>query len=158
LDYIDIAKSEGARCILGGGPATSPDLPGGQFVEPTIFTDVTPQMRIAREEVFGPVLSIIGFEDEAEAIKMANDTIYGLAAGVWTENTGRAIRMSAALKAGTVWVNTYRAVSYMMPFGGMKHSGIGRESGFEAIRGFLETKSTWISYAQGAPANPFIMR
>lgn len=158
LDYIDIAKSEGARCILGGGPATSPDLPGGQFVEPTIFTDVTPQMRIAREEVFGPVLSIIGFEDEAEAIKMANDTIYGLAAGVWTENTGRAIRMSAALKAGTVWVNTYRAVSYMMPFGGMKHSGIGRESGVEAIRGFLETKSTWISYAQGAPANPFIMR
>jgi aldehyde dehydrogenase (NAD+) len=158
LDYIDIAKSEGARCILGGGPATSQDLSGGQFVEPTTFTDVTPQMRIAREEVFGPVLSIIGFEDEAEAIKMANDTIYGLAAGVWTENTGRAIRMSAALKAGTVWVNTYRAVSYMMPFGGMKHSGIGRESGVEAIRGFLETKSTWISYAQGAPANPFIMR
>jgi acyl-CoA reductase-like NAD-dependent aldehyde dehydrogenase len=158
LDYIDIAKSEGARCILGGGPATSPDLPGGQFVEPTIFTDVTPQMRIAREEVFGPVLSIIGFEDETDAIRMANDTIYGLAAGVWTENMGRAVRMSAALKAGTVWVNTYRAVSYMMPFGGMKHSGIGRESGVEAIREYLETKSTWISYAQGAPANPFIMR
>ena len=158
LDYIDIAKSEGARCILGGGPATSPDLPGGQFVEPTIFTDVTPSMRIAREEVFGPVLSIIGFEDEAEAIRLANDTIYGLAAGVWTENIGRAVRMSSALKAGTVWVNTYRAVSYMMPFGGMKHSGIGRESGVEAIRGYLETKSTWISYAQGAPANPFIMR
>ena len=158
LDYIDIAKSEGARCILGGGPATSPELPGGQFVEPTIFVDVTPQMRIAREEVFGPVLSIIGFEDEDEAIRLANDTIYGLAAGVWTENIGRAVRMSAALKAGTVWVNTYRAVSYMMPFGGMKHSGIGRESGVEAIREFLETKSTWISYAQGAPANPFIMR
>ncbi len=158
LDYIDIANHEGARCILGGGPATSPDLPGGQFVEPTIFTDVTPQMRIAREEVFGPVLSIIGFEDEAEAIRLANDTIYGLAAGVWTENIGRAVRMSSALKAGTVWVNTYRAVSYMMPFGGMKHSGIGRESGVEAIREFLETKSTWISYAQGAPANPFIMR
>ncbi|MEY3380858.1 MAG: hypothetical protein RL468_1456 [Pseudomonadota bacterium] len=158
LDYIDIAKSEGARCILGGGPATSPDLPGGQFVEPTIFVDVTPHMRIAREEVFGPVLSIIGFEDEAEAIRLANDTIYGLAAGVWTENIGRAVRMSKALKAGTVWVNTYRAVSYMMPFGGMKHSGIGRESGVEAIREFLETKSTWISYAEGAPANPFIMR
>lgn len=158
LNYIDIAKSEGARCILGGGPAQSPDLPGGQFVEPTIFVDVTPQMRIAREEVFGPVLSIIGFEDEAEAIRLGNDTIYGLAAGVWTENIGRAVRMSAALKAGTVWVNTYRAVSYMMPFGGMKYSGIGRESGVEAIREFLETKSTWISYAQGAPANPFIMR
>jgi acyl-CoA reductase-like NAD-dependent aldehyde dehydrogenase len=158
LDYINIAKSEGAKCILGGGPATSPDLPGGQFVEPTIFTDVTPQMRIAREEVFGPVLSIIGFEDEADAIRMANDTIYGLAAGVWTEDIGRAVRMSSALKAGSVWVNTYRAVSYMMPFGGMKHSGIGRESGMDAIYQYLETKSVWISYAQGAPANPFIMR
>jgi len=158
LDYIEIAKGEGAKCILGGGPATSPDLPGGQFVEPTIFTDVKPEMRIAKEEVFGPVLSIIGFDDEKQAIEMANNTIYGLAAGVWTEDIGRAIRVSKAIKAGTVWVNTYRAVSYMMPFGGMKHSGLGRESGIESIRGYLETKSTWISYAQGAPANPFVLR
>ncbi|MES2482444.1 MAG: aldehyde dehydrogenase [Pseudomonadota bacterium] len=158
LDYIDIAKSEGARCILGGGPATGPELTGGQFVEPTIFVDVTPQMRIAREEVFGPVLSILGFDDEADAIRMANDTIYGLAAGVWTTDMGRAMRMSQALKAGTVWVNTYRAISFMMPFGGMKHSGIGRESGIAAIEEYLETKSTWISYAKGGPANPFIMR
>ena len=156
LDYIDIAKKEGARCILGGSAA--PDLPGGQFVEPTIFVDVTPQMRIAREEVFGPVLSIIGFDDEEEAIRLGNDSVYGLAAGVWTENIGRAVRMSKALRAGTVWVNTYRAVSYMMPFGGMKHSGIGRESGIESINQYLETKSTWISYAEGAPGNPFIMR
>ncbi len=158
LDYIEIAKGEGAKCILGGGPATSPDLPGGQFVEPTIFTDVKPEMRIAKEEVFGPVLSIIGFDDEKQAIEMANNTIYGLAAGVWTEDIGRAMRVSKAIKAGTVWVNTYRAISYMMPFGGMKYSGLGRESGIESIRGYLETKSTWISYAQGAPANPFIMR
>ena len=158
LEYIDIAKAEGARCILGGGPAISADLPGGQFVEPTIFTDVKPEMRIAREEVFGPVLSILGFEDEAEAIRLANDTIYGLAAGIWTSDIGRAIRMSSALKAGTVWVNTYRAVSYMMPFGGMKSSGIGRESGIEAIREYLETKSVWISTAKGVPANPFILR
>jgi (Z)-2-((N-methylformamido)methylene)-5-hydroxybutyrolactone dehydrogenase len=156
LDYIDIARAEGARCILGGGPATG--FPGGQFVEPTIFVDVKPDMRIAREEVFGPVLSILGFEDEDEAVRLANDTIYGLAAGVWTSNIGRAVRMSAALKAGTVWVNTYRAVSYMMPFGGMKRSGLGRESGIEAIREYLETKSIWISTAQGAPANPFILR
>ncbi|MBP7660968.1 MAG: aldehyde dehydrogenase family protein, partial [Burkholderiaceae bacterium] len=136
----------------------SPELTGGQFVEPTIFVDVTPQMRIAREEVFGPVLSIMGFDDEAQAVQMANDTIYGLAAGVWTQDMGRAMRMSKAMKAGTVWVNTYRAVSFMMPFGGMKHSGIGRESGIAAIEGFLETKSTWISYAKGGPANPFVLR
>ena len=115
-------------------------------------------MRIAREEVFGPVLSIIGFEDEAEAIRLANDTIYGLAAGVWTKNIGRAVRMSSALKAGTVWVNTYRAVSFMMPFGGMKHSGIGRESGMESIREYLETKSVWISTSEAPPAHPFVMR
>ncbi len=156
LDYIEIAREEGARCILGGKPAT--DQPGGQFVEPTIFVDVTPDMRIAREEVFGPVLSVIGFEDEAEAIRIANDTIYGLAAGIWTENIGRAMRVSKAIKAGTVWVNTYRSISYMMPFGGRKHSGIGRESGIESIRGYLETKSTFVSYAEGAPANPFVMR
>ena len=158
LDYISIAKAEGARCVLGGGPATSAELPGGQFVEPTIFVDVKPEMRIAREEVFGPVLSIIGFEAEADAVRIANDTIYGLAAGVWTGDIGRAVRMSSVLKAGTVWVNTYRAISYMMPFGGMKHSGFGRESGVDAIKEYLETKSVWLSYATGAPANPFVMR
>lgn len=156
LDYIDIAKSEGARCILGGGPAAG--LPGGQFVEPTIFVDVTPDMRIAKEEVFGPVLSIIGFDDEVEAIRIANDTIYGLAAGVWTKDIGRAVRMSSTLKVGTVWVNTYRMIGYMMPFGGMKNSGIGRESGMESIREFLETKSVWLSYSNATPSNPFVMR
>jgi aldehyde dehydrogenase (NAD+) len=115
-------------------------------------------MRIAQEEVFGPVLSIIGFEDEAEAVEIGNDVIYGLAAGVWTKDIARAIRMSKALKAGTVWVNTYRAVSYMMPFGGVKHSGIGRESGIEAIREYLDTKSVWISTSDAAPGNPFVLR
>ena len=123
LHYIDIAKAEGARCILGGDAATGPGLQGGQFVQPTVFTDVTSEMRIAQEEVFGPVLSIIGFDTEEEAVKIGNDVIYGLAAGVWTRDIGRAIRMSKALQAGMVWVNTYRAYSYMVPIGGMKQSG-----------------------------------
>ena len=154
LDYIEIAKGEGARLVFGGGPSDA----GPQFVQPTIFTDVSNDMRIAQEEVFGPVLSIIGFDDEEEAIRLGNDVIYGLAAGVWTQNIGRAHRMVKALKAGTVWVNTYRAISYMMPFGGMKHSGLGRESGIEAIKEYLETKSVWINTSDAAPGNPFVMR
>jgi (Z)-2-((N-methylformamido)methylene)-5-hydroxybutyrolactone dehydrogenase len=115
-------------------------------------------MRIAREEVFGPVLSIIGFDTEEDAIRIANDTIYGLAAGIWTLDLSRAVRVPKLLRAGTVWVNTYRAISYMMPFGGMKHSGVGRESGIDAVREYLETKSVWISTAKDVPANPFVMR
>jgi aldehyde dehydrogenase (NAD+) len=157
LDYIEIAKNEGARCVLGGGPATRPGLGKGWFVEPTIFDEVTNDMRIAREEVFGPVLSIIRFKDQAEAVAIANDSPYGLAAGVWTEKVARALEVSAALEAGTVWVNTYRAVSFMAPFGGYKRSGLGRESGKESIHEFLQTKTVWISTASDVP-NPFVMR
>ena len=114
-------------------------------------------MRIAQEEVFGPVLSIIPFDNEDEAVRIANGTIYGLAAGVWTTSIRRALVMSERLEAGTVWVNTYRAVSYMSPFGGYKRSGIGRESGIDAIREYLQTKSVWIDIAGNAP-NPFVMR
>lgn len=157
LDYIRIAKEEGAQCRLGGAPATRPECGAGWFVEPTIFTGVRPEMRIAQEEVFGPVLSVIPFEDEDEAVRIANDTIYGLAAGVWTTSIRRALSMSERLEAGTVWVNTYRAVSYMSPFGGYKRSGIGRENGMEAIREYLQTKSVWIDIAGNVP-NPFVMR
>jgi aldehyde dehydrogenase (NAD+) len=157
LDYIDIAKNEGATCVLGGGPAQRPECHGGWFVEPTIFTDVHNKMRIAQEEVFGPVLAAIPFKDEDEAISIANDIPYGLAAGVWTQNIRRALTASERLKAGTVWVNTYRAVSYMSPFGGFKRSGLGRENGLEAINEYLQTKSVWISTATEVP-NPFVMR
>jgi (Z)-2-((N-methylformamido)methylene)-5-hydroxybutyrolactone dehydrogenase len=157
LDYIRIAKEEGAVCRLGGGPAKRPECGSGWFVEPTIFTDVKPDMRIAQEEVFGPVLSIIPFDTEDEAVRIANGTVYGLAAGVWTTSIRRALTMSERLEAGTIWVNTYRAVSYMSPFGGYKRSGIGRESGVESIREYLQTKSVWIDIAGNAP-NPFIMR
>ena len=157
-EYIGVAESEGAKLLFGGGTPEGPEITGGQFVEPTIFTGVLNSMRIAQEEVFGPVLSIIGFDTEEEAIEIGNDIAFGLAAGVWTQNIGRAVRMSQKLKAGTVWVNTYRAVSYMMPFGGVKRSGIGRESGIEAIREYLSTKSVWINTSDAAPGNPFVMR
>ncbi|MFM0348790.1 aldehyde dehydrogenase [Paraburkholderia nemoris] len=158
LDYIEVARRDGARCILGGKPAEGPGLTGGQFVEPTIFTGVTNDMRIAQEEVFGPVLSVIGFDDEQHAVQLGNSVIYGLVAGVWTGNIGRAMRMTKALKAGTVWVNTYRAYSFMMPFGGMKMSGLGRENGIEAVHEFLETKSVFLSTSDKPPVNPFLHR
>lgn len=157
LDYIEIAKGEGARAVLGGGPASRPECGNGWFVEPTIFDGVKSDMRIAQEEVFGPVLSIIPFDDEEEAIAIANGTQYGLAAGVWTQSIKTAFTMAQRLEAGTVWVNSYRATSYLSPFGGYKRSGIGRESGLTAIREYLQEKSVWIDTV-GEVANPFVQR
>jgi (Z)-2-((N-methylformamido)methylene)-5-hydroxybutyrolactone dehydrogenase len=157
LNYIGIAQKEGAQLALGGKPAARPECGEGWFIEPTIFSGVNNQMRIAREEVFGPVLSIIPFRDDDEAIATANDSPYGLAAGVWTTSIKRAIRASERLEAGSVWVNIYRAVSYMSPFGGYKRSGLGRENGQDAIFSYLQTKSVWISTAEEVP-NPFVMR
>ncbi len=157
LSYIDIAKSEGVETVLGGSKATRPECGDGWFVEPTVFTGVKNSMRIAQEEVFGPVLAVIPFRDEEEALEIGNDVEFGLAAGVWTEDMRRAITMSERLQAGTVWVNTYRAFSYTTPFGGYKHSGLGRENGQEAIQGYMQTKSVWISTSNEVP-NPFVMR
>ncbi|HEX2542727.1 MAG TPA: aldehyde dehydrogenase [Caldimonas sp.] len=155
LSYIDIAKDEGATCVLGG--RARPDLGAGQFIEPTIFTNVRNDMRIAQEEVFGPVLAVIPFDDEADAIRIGNDVAYGLAAAVWTRDLRRAMTMVDKLQAGTVWVNNYRATSFTSPFGGYKESGIGRESGTEAIKEYLHTKSVWISSDLDVP-NPFVRR
>ena len=157
LDYIAVGRDEGAQVALGGQPADKARFGDGWFIEPTIFTGVNNQMRIAQEEIFGPVLSVIPFADEEEAVAIANDTPYGLAAGVWTQNIRRAILMSERLRAGTVWVNTYRAVSFMSPFGGYKRSGLGRENGQDAIYEYLQQKSVWISTATEVP-NPFVMR
>ncbi len=157
LSYIDIAKAEGAALLMGGGPATRPECGSGWFVEPTVFANVKNHMRIAQEEVFGPVLSIIRFGNEDQAVAIANDVRFGLGSGVWTADIGRALRMSERIQAGTVWVNTYRAVSFMSPFGGYKDSGLGRENGVDAIREYLQVKSVWIN-SGAATANPFVMR
>jgi aldehyde dehydrogenase (NAD+) len=157
IEYIDIAKAEGARCVLGGGPADPPPGALGRFVQPTIFVDVEPSMRIAQEEVFGPVLSVIRFRDDDEAVAIANGTRFGLAAGVWTESLRRAVVLSERLAAGTIWVNTYRSTSYTTPFGGYKASGLGRENGIAAIREYLQTKSVWFHTGE-SPANPYIRR
>ena len=155
LSYIEIAKKEGARCVLGG--ESRPDLGAGMFIEPTIFVGVDNSMRIAQEEVFGPVLAVIPFKDEQDAIRIANDVAFGLAAAVWTKDLHRAMLMTDRLKAGTVWVNNYRATSFTSPFGGYKNSGIGRESGVDSIKDYLETKCVWISTDLDVP-NPFIRR
>jgi acyl-CoA reductase-like NAD-dependent aldehyde dehydrogenase len=157
LSCIKAARDEGAECVLGGGPSERAECGDGRFIEPTVFTGVTNTMQIAQREVFGPVLSVIPFRDEDEAFHLANDCDYGLAAGVWTQDQGRMFRAAKQLRAGNIWTNCYRAVSYMVPFGGFKSSGIGRESGQAAINEYLETKSVWMDYGPG-PANPFIMR
>ncbi|MBV9066134.1 MAG: aldehyde dehydrogenase, partial [Methylobacteriaceae bacterium] len=157
LSYIDIAKDEGGKCVLGGGPAGESEGGGKYFVKPTIFTEVRNNMRIAQEEVFGPVLCVIKFKDDEDAVRIANDVAYGLGAGVWTQSVKRAHTMARLIKAGTVWINTYRAVSFLMPFGGYKASGLGRENGTEAIDEYLQTKSVWINNGSGG-GNPFIMK
>ncbi len=157
MQYIGIAKDEGARCIAGGRALTGPGYGVGQIVEPTIFVDVNNAMRIAQEEVFGPVLAVIRFKDEQDAIRIANDIRYGLAAGVWTRSLHRAMLLSAEIKAGTVWINNYRAISYTSPFGGFKDSGLGREGGIQAVRDYMEIKSVWISTAPNMP-DPFVRK
>jgi len=157
LGYMDIAIKEGAKALLGGGKATGPECGDGWFVQPTIFGGVNNKMRIAQEEVFGPVLAVIPFKDDEEAVAIGNDVVYGLAAGVWTQSIPRALTMAQRLQAGTVWVNTYRAVSVTSPFGGYKRSGLGRENGQDMIREYMQQKSVWISTVTDVP-NPFVLR
>jgi aldehyde dehydrogenase (NAD+) len=157
MRYIDIAKAEGARCVAGGRAPQGPEYGCGQIVEPTIFVDVDNSMRIAQEEVFGPVLAVLKFKDEEDAVRIANDIRFGLAAGVWTQSLRRAMTMTERLRAGTVWVNNYRSTSYTTPFGGYKDSGIGREGGVDAVKEYLETKSVWISTDLDMP-DPFIRK
>lgn len=137
LDYIELGKKEGAELVYGGGV---PKEFNGFFVEPALFTNVNSNMRIAQEEIFGPVLSIIKVKDEDEAIRTANNTTYGLAGGVWSKDNEKAMRVATQLKAGTVWINEWHLINDMAPFGGYKQSGIGRELGIEGIKEYTELK------------------
>jgi aldehyde dehydrogenase (NAD+) len=141
LDYVDVGKSEGASLVTGGRRIGE----RGYFVEPTVFANVEHEMRISQEEIFGPVVSVIPFDDEADALRIANGTAYSLAAGVWSADIGRVHRMAAELKAGTVWVNTYGYTDVRLPWGGSGDSGFGREHGDVAIENFTEPKAVWIS-------------
>jgi acyl-CoA reductase-like NAD-dependent aldehyde dehydrogenase len=143
LAYLASARDEGARVVVGGGaPAARPE---GFYVEPTLLTDVTNDMAVAREEIFGPVQSVIAFDDVEEAVTIANDTPYGLSAGVFTSDAGAAHRIAARLDAGQVQVNRYAGVGVEVPFGGYKSSGLGREKGFEALRHYTQVKSVVVA-------------
>lgn len=142
--YFDIAQQDGAKTVIGGELTKDPAWGDGWFVPPTIYAGVNNQMRIAREEIFGPVLVVIPFEDEAEAIRIANDTDYGLAAGIWTQNLSRAHRVAAAIEAGQIYVNEYQAGGVETPLGGFKTSGYGREKGIEALHHYTQLKCVTI--------------
>ncbi len=144
LRYIEIGREDGATLHHGGSAPGLQGLEDGYYVEPTIFTDVTDGMRIAREEIFGPVMSILTFEDEDEVIERANDTPFGLAAGVFTQNLARAHRVINALKAGTCWINTYNLTPVELPFGGVKQSGFGRENAMAALAAYSQAKSVYV--------------
>lgn len=143
--YIKIGTQEGAKLVCGGKRPEGKEFAKGNFLEPTIFDDVKPAMRIAREEIFGPVLAVIPFDTEEEAIRIANDTEYGLAAAVWTKNVTKAMRVIREIRAGITWVNTYHPTFNELPWGGYKQSGMGRELGFHGLEEYLETKQVNIN-------------
>jgi aldehyde dehydrogenase (NAD+) len=145
LGYVESGQQEGARLVIGGNRVEEGDLAKGFFVEPTVFADVQDTMRIAREEIFGPVACILPFDSFDEVVARANASSFGLAGGVWTRDIGKAHRLADALQAGTIWVNTYNMLDPGVPFGGYKMSGWGKEAGAESLEGFLNTKSVWIN-------------
>ena len=142
LRYVDLGRDEGAVVTAGGERVR--EETGGYYVPPTILDGVTNDMRVAREEIFGPVLTVTSFEDDADAIAIANDTPFGLAAGLWTRDVKRAHRLSRQIRAGTVWINTFDTTDITVPFGGYKQSGFGRDKGLHALDGYTQLKTTWL--------------
>lgn len=157
LSVVERATGAGAKVLAGGGRANGDGLDAGFYIQPTVFADVDPDSTLAQEEIFGPVLSLIPFTDEADAVRIANGTVYGLAAGVWTSDISRAFRVTGQLEAGVVWVNTYRASAAQAPFGGTKQSGYGRERGEEALDDYTYVKNVMIDTSSEA-RDPFVIR
>jgi aldehyde dehydrogenase len=148
LTYLDLGKQEGAELLIGGAQShQSGELAGGYYVEPTVFKGNN-KMRLFQEEIFGPVLAVTTFKTEAEALEIANDTLYGLGAGVWTRNGNLAYRMGRAIKAGRVWTNCYHAYPAHAAFGGYKESGIGRENHKMMLNHYQQTKNLLVSYSE----------
>jgi len=153
--YVDIARAEGATVVTGGeSPRLDAAFQKGYFFTPTIFSEVKNSMRVAREEIFGPVVSVITFKDEDDLIKQANDTIYGLSAGIWTRDVTRAHRFAKEIKAGVIWINTFNMFNAASPFGGYKQSGYGREMGRHALELYTQVKSVWVDLS-GRPIGWF---
>lgn len=151
MAMLDRARMSGANIVCGGNKSAENE---GYFIEPTIITNLAADAEIGREEIFGPVLSVFEFDTEEDAIRIANDTVFGLAAGVWTLSGQRGHRVAHRLRAGTVWINAYRVVAPNAPFGGYKQSGIGRENGLDAMKAYTQTKAVWVELA-GATRDPF---
>jgi len=148
---IEVAEAQGARVLTGGKrPEGLPDDAQGYFIAPTVLVDVTPDMEVAQQEVFGPVLVAMAFDNEEEAIRLANDTRFGLAGAVWSQDVARAHRVAGQLRAGTVWINSYKAISVMSPFGGFGDSGFGRSSGLDGLREYTVPQSVWVETAPEA--------
>jgi aldehyde dehydrogenase (NAD+) len=145
--YLSVARQEGARAVAGGEQLTEGPFAKGFFVPPTVFADVRDDMRIAQEEIFGPVISAIPFTDVEEVIRRGNATSFGLGSGVWTRDLSKAHRLAKGLRAGSVWINCYQAMDPAVPFGGYKMSGYGRESGLQQMEEYLNVKAVWIKTA-----------
>ena len=139
--YIEIGQEEGAQLLTGGIEPDDPTLANGNFLTPAVLANVDPKMRVAQEEIFGPVVAAIPFDDPEELMPRANDTVYGLAAGIWTKDISKAHRLAANLRAGTVWINCYNIFDAALPFGGYKQSGWGREMGKDVLELYTQTKA-----------------
>ena len=157
MDYVEIGLGDGGVIRSGGKRPVDDSLSAGYYVEPTVFTDITNDMRLAREEIFGPVVAVMPFKEEQDLIAKANDSVYGLAAGIWTQDIDRALRFARDIDAGTVWINTYRSASFMSPFGGFKLSGYGKHNGFEGVREFSRVKNVVVDYS-GNTQDPFVLK